>query len=81
MRRSVARRARAPRARAFAGLDAGRFGQRREGADAPTTSLSVPNDPVFVGLPIVAQGSCLDPLGVSSFGTTVTEGVLMVIGG
>jgi hypothetical protein len=29
----------------------------------------------------MAQGSCLDPLGVSSFGTTVTEGVLMVIGG
>jgi len=27
------------------------------------------------------QGSCLDPLGVSSFGTTVTEGVLLVIGG
>ncbi len=52
-----------------------------DAAGAASTSLSVPNDPVFVGLPVVAQGSCLDPLGVSSFGTTVTEGVLMVIGG
>ena len=52
-----------------------------DAAGAASTSLSVPNDPVFVGLTIVAQGSCLDPLGVSSFGTTVTEGVLLVLGG
>lgn len=52
-----------------------------DAAGAASTSLFVPNDPVFVGLPVVAQGSCLDPLGVSSFGTTVTEGVLMVLGG
>lgn len=50
-------------------------------AGSAATSLSVPSDPVFVGLALVAQAACLDALAPAGLGITGSEGVLLVLGG
>lgn len=52
-----------------------------DAAGAATTSLVVPSDPVFVGLPVVVQAACLDALAPAGLGITGSEGVLLVLGG
>lgn len=43
------------------------------------TNLSIPNDPVFLALPVVAQGFVWDP-GLTTFGAIATNGQVMTLG-
>lgn len=52
-----------------------------DAAGAAVTSLALPQAPALIGLQVVAQGACVDPLSASALGVTVTEGVVLVIGG
>jgi len=42
--------------------------------------LPLPPDPALTGVMLTVQGSAIDALGASAFGTTVTQGLLLVVG-
>ncbi|HEX6813647.1 MAG TPA: hypothetical protein VF384_18655 [Planctomycetota bacterium] len=43
--------------------------------------LPLPANPALIGVMLTVQGSAIDALGASAFGTSVTQGLLLVIGG
>ena len=48
-------------------------------AGSVVTNLSIPTDPVFLALPVVAQGFVWDP-GLTTFGAIATNGQVMTLG-
>ncbi|MCU0866113.1 MAG: hypothetical protein MUC36_20205 [Planctomycetes bacterium] len=51
-----------------------------DAAGRATVQLALPANPALIGMMATSQGSMLDPLGASAFGTSVTPGLLLVIG-
>jgi ELWxxDGT repeat protein len=51
-----------------------------DAAGRATVQLGLPANPALIGMMATSQGSMLDPLGASAFGTSVTPGLLLVIG-
>jgi ELWxxDGT repeat protein len=51
-----------------------------DGAGRASTPLALPADPALIGAMATVQGSVLDPIGASAFGTSATAGLLLVLG-